>query len=175
MYVFGTLWHIPRYMGRKSSNNNKVLINNSSCDFTVRVVYTRNTITLGIRYIGEGFLIWIIPSTYLSHEVVNWDCIPGFACIGLYFGFPVLWLLYYTCSCPTFYLYSNPPVSCSYDHAMSLPYLISHAVYLLAPARHLAFVSPLAWGVLTPLDPHVQVLELGACGFSQLLIRVAQR
>ena len=28
---------------------------------------------------------------------------------------------------------------------------------------------------LTPLDPHVQVLELGACGFSQLLIRVAQR
>ena len=28
---------------------------------------------------------------------------------------------------------------------------------------------------LTPLDPHVQVMELGACGFSQLLIRVAQR
>ena len=27
---------------------------------------------------------------------------------------------------------------------------------------------------LTPLDPHVQVMELGACGFSQLLIRVAQ-
>ena len=30
-------------------------------------------------------------------------------------------------------------------------------------------------GVLTPLNPHVQVLELGAFGFSQLLIRVAQR
>ena len=29
-------------------------------------------------------------------------------------------------------------------------------------------------GVLTPLDPHVQVLKLEACGFSQLLIRVAQ-
>ena len=27
---------------------------------------------------------------------------------------------------------------------------------------------------LTPLDSHVQVLEFGACGFSQLLIRVAQ-
>ena len=27
---------------------------------------------------------------------------------------------------------------------------------------------------LTPLDSHVQVSELGACGFSQLLIRVAQ-
>jgi len=29
-------------------------------------------------------------------------------------------------------------------------------------------------GVLTPLNPHVQILELRACGFSQLLIRVAQ-
>jgi len=28
---------------------------------------------------------------------------------------------------------------------------------------------------LTPLDSHVQVMELGACGFSQLLIRVARR
>jgi len=27
---------------------------------------------------------------------------------------------------------------------------------------------------LTPLDSHVQVKELGACGFSLLLIRVAQ-
>ena len=30
------------------------------------------------------------------------------------------------------------------------------------------------WGVLTPLDPHVQVSELGDCGFSRLLIRDAQ-
>ena len=28
---------------------------------------------------------------------------------------------------------------------------------------------------LTPLDSHVQVLEFGACGFSQLMVRVAQR
>ena len=34
----------------------------------------------------------------------------------------------------------------------------------------------LAWGVsLTPLDSHVQVMELRACGFSLLLIRVVQR
>jgi len=31
------------------------------------------------------------------------------------------------------------------------------------------------WGVLTPLDPHVQISELETCGFSQLLIKVAQR
>jgi len=31
------------------------------------------------------------------------------------------------------------------------------------------------WGVLTPLDPHVQVSELRACEFFRLLIRDAQR
>ena len=46
----GTLGHISRYMGRMSNNNNKVLINNSSCGFVIRVVYTRITVTWGIRY-----------------------------------------------------------------------------------------------------------------------------
>ena len=41
--------------------------------------------------------------------------------------------------------------------------------HVLIYARHLEFVSPLARGVLTPLDPHVQVLELRARGFSWLL------
>ena len=35
---------------------------------------------------------------------------------------------------------------------------------MLIHARHLAFASPLTWGVLTPLDPHVQVSELGLKG-----------
>jgi len=30
------------------------------------------------------------------------------------------------------------------------------------------------WGVLTPLNLHIQILELGASGFSQLLTRVVQ-
>ena len=54
------------------------------------------------------------------------------------------------------------------------------AIHVLILARHLAFVSPLAWGVLTPLDSHVQVLELGASQYPEpveplLLIRVTQR
>ena len=58
-----------------------------------------------------------------------------FACIGFYFGFPVLWLLYYTCLHP-----ASPPVFYSisllllYNHTMSLPCLISYAVYLLTSA-----------------------------------------
>ena len=35
----GTLGHMPRYMGRMSDNNNKMLINNSSCYFAIRIVY----------------------------------------------------------------------------------------------------------------------------------------
>ena len=44
------------------------------------------------------------------------------------------------------------------------------------PGSPLGFASLLAWGVLTPLDSHVQVLELGASQYSEpveplLLIR----
>jgi len=53
------------------SNNNKMLINNLSCCFTIWVVYTQITVKLGIRYIDEAFLVWKFPSTYLSHETVN--------------------------------------------------------------------------------------------------------
>ena len=52
-------------------------------------------------------------------------CLAMFACIRFYFGFPVLWLLYYTCSCPAFPLVF---------YSISLPWLTSYAVYLLAPA-----------------------------------------
>ena len=46
---------------------------------------------------------------------------------------------------------------------------------VLIYARHLAFASLLTEEFcLTPLNPHVQVSELGACEFSQLLVRVAQ-
>jgi len=79
----GTLGHIPRYMGR-TSNNNKVLINNSSCGFVIRVVYIRITVTWGIRYIDEDFLVWIISSTYLSHGTINLACTARFACIRYY-------------------------------------------------------------------------------------------
>jgi len=44
--------------------------------------------------------------------------------------------------------------------------------YLCTP---LGIRNTTLWGALTPLDAHVQILELKACGFSLLLIRVAQR
>jgi len=55
--------HIPRYIGQ-TSNNNKILINNSLYCFAIRVVYTQIMVTRDIRYTDEGFLIWIIPSMY---------------------------------------------------------------------------------------------------------------
>ena len=56
-----------------------------------------------------------------------------------------------------------------------IPAILEYTLVLIL-VRHLAFAyhSPGEYH-LTPLDPHVQVLELGACGFPQLLIRVAQR
>jgi len=62
----GILGHKPRYMGRLSNNNN-ILINNSLCS-AIRVVYIQITKMWDIRYIDEGFVVQIIPSTYLSHE-----------------------------------------------------------------------------------------------------------
>ena len=79
-------------------------------------------------------------------------------------------------------------------YTMSIPCLISLVIYLFAPVclcsrhdfqcmivirfyrytcAHLCTPSGICittcWGVLTPLDPHVQVQELGAYGFPQLL------
>jgi len=64
-----TTGQIPRYMGQ-TSKNNKILINNSLTYFTIRVVYIQMTITWGIWYRDESFLIWIISSTYLSYEAI---------------------------------------------------------------------------------------------------------
>ena len=75
--------HILKYMSQ-TSNNNKILINNSSCYFAIPVLYTHITVKWGIRYIDEGFLVWIIPSMYLSHEAVIWGCTTSFACIWYY-------------------------------------------------------------------------------------------
>jgi len=40
--------------------------------------------TWGIWYIYEDFLIWIIPSTYQSHESIIWACTTSFVHICIY-------------------------------------------------------------------------------------------
>jgi len=94
----GTLGHIPRYMDTMS-NNNKMLINNSSCYFIIRVVYIQITVTWDIRY------IWGFPYLDYSFNVLilrsyNLGYTPGFivfAFIGFLFKFLflLLLLLYY--------------------------------------------------------------------------------
>ena len=136
----------------------------------------------------------------LLHKLGYTTCLVIITFIRFYFRFPVLWLLCYTYSCPAFPLmfYFSSFLLLSY-HTMNIPCLVSFAVYLLALtclcSRHdfqcifmtwiyrytCAYLSTLSdfriairRGVLTPLDPLVKVSELRACGFSQLLIRVAQ-
>jgi len=51
--------------------------------------------TWDIRYIDENFLVWIIPSAYLSHEAENWGCTAGLA-IFFSSGFTSnFWYYYY--------------------------------------------------------------------------------
>jgi len=154
----GTLIHISGHLGKTSNNNNK------RCQLCVRCMIYQ-----------ECF-------HRLLHRISS------------------LWsLLYYTCSYPVLPLvfYFTSLLLLSY-HTMSSSCLISLAIYLPASvclsSRHgsmmfmiriyrytcayfrtsLGISITTCWGVLTPLDPHVQVLEFGACGFSQLLIRVTQ-
>ena len=96
----GTRGHKPKYMGRMSNNNNNnnnnnnMLNNNLLCYFAIQFVYTQITMKWGIRYIDEGFLIWIMPSTYLSHEAINWACTIGFVCILFYSVLSVISILW---------------------------------------------------------------------------------
>ena len=95
--------------------------------------------TWEIWYIDEGFLVWIIPLTYLSNEAVNWVCTADFAMfpfIGFYFKFLILLLLlYYSClhHALSLMFYSTRLLSLSY-YAMHIPCLTSSTISLLAPA-----------------------------------------
>jgi len=125
-----------------------------------------------------------------------------FAFVRFSFGFLILWLLllYYISLHPVLLLlfYSISLLLLSY-YTMHVFCLISLTISLPAPvclcsrhgfqyilfwfrfintrvlilARHLAFTTPLVGEFLTLLDPHVQISELGAYGFSRLLIRDA--
>jgi len=105
--------------------------------------------TWDIWYINEGFLIWIILSTYISHEAVSRVCTAGFTVfvfIGYYFECMVFFNYYYyiisTYIVP-YYLCSIPPVS-YFDHIIAwiLPtwyHLLSLYLFLYACAHVTAF------------------------------------
>ena len=158
--------------------------------------------TWDIRYIDEGFLFWIIPSTYLFHEAINWVCTAGvavFAFIRFYIDFSV-YDHYYIIVASCF-------ITCVLFHQSLALILLYHEYFLFDITCYLSicfcvlvfttwfsihvYDSNLSihvclsltlfgihhttrWGVLTPLDPHVQIPELETCEFSRLLIKVAQ-
>ena len=70
------------------------LLQTHSCSITLRatqVVWTQMMMAWGIWYIDEGFLVWIIPSTYQSHESTIWACTTSFVHICVYRMLNVLW------------------------------------------------------------------------------------
>ena len=71
----------------------------------------------------------------LLYKLGYTTCFTTIAFIVIFIGFPILWLLYYTCSYPAFSLvfYSTCLLLLSY-HTMNNPCLIPFVVYLHAPA-----------------------------------------
>jgi len=113
-------------------------------------------------------------------------CFVTIVFIRFYNGFLVYIIIYYSCLHHAYHSYSIPPVSCSYciiscvfSAGYRLLYLscscmlvlttqFSMRVYNSNLSIHVSYLcTPLGirittpWGVLTPLDPHVQVSELG--------------
>ena len=54
-----------------------------------QVVWTQVMVTSDIWYIDEGFLVWIIPLTYLSCESIIWACTTNFVHTCIYRMFNV--------------------------------------------------------------------------------------
>ena len=145
-------------------------------------------------WVGRVIIIKCQDNNLLCYSKLGYVTCFGHVCfhwvLHRIFG---LWpLLYYSCLHPILPLvfYSTSLLLLSY-HTMNILYLISLVISLLAPAclypRHsfqymftfqiyrytcVYLCTPFGisitarWRILTPLDPHVQVSEIGAYGFS---------
>ena len=159
----GTLVHISRHLDRTSNNNNK------RCQLIIHCMFCRVFFHRVLLW-TSGFMIIIIIIVFYMLTSCLITCI-------LFHQSPALVILYHTCSLLDITCYLS---ACSCIHVLKTWFLV-HAFWLgfidtrvHIYARHLSFITPLVEEFLTPLDPHVQIPELGACGFSQLLIRDAQ-
>ena len=132
-------------------------------DFLFYEYYRINCFYLALSFVSTCFLFIILSclrTVWLNRLGLWWHEIKvyrwGFPCLDYSFDVLVSW---------------NRNLK-PYNQ-IAYPWLCMTCAY---PCSPLGFASLLAWGVsLTPLDPHVQVMELGACRFSLLRIRVAQR
>jgi len=141
-----------------------------------------------------GFFCLVILSMYQSHKSKVWVCITSFVHICIWH---ITWCLT-VCLCvhiliTRFSIHSFPIRICRYMWArLILDFLLIFVLYwslsvlkclnhftwsctrVLILTRHLAFGMLLVGEFLTPMNLHVQIPELRACKFSQLLIRVTQ-
>ena len=150
----GTLDHISRHLGKTSNNNNK------RCQLWIHCMLC--------RVCFHWILHWISGLWPLLYYGCLHPALPL-----MFYSINLLLSTYSTMCIPclmSFAIY--PPVSaCMFSrHGFQCMFIIQiyryTSVYLCMP---LGISITTRRGVLTPLNPHVQVSELGACGFSQLL------
>ena len=133
-------------------------------------------------YIDEGFLIWIIPLTYLSREPIIWACTTSFVhkCIYHMFNLFITCLIYllhvyvYLCSPYCFLcmlsdsdllIYMIYYRSCKFPLCYLLllvPACLDHITWSCTrvPVMHaIRLYYMCSLGLLTTLDSHVQILK----------------
>jgi len=151
--------HIPRYMSRTSNNNKR-------CQLWIHCMLYPICF---LRILHRTSGLWSLLYYTGSHLVLPL----------VFYSTSLLLLSYYTMSIPclislAIYL---PASAClcsrySFQYIIMIQFYRYTWAYLCTP---LGIHITTRRGVLTPLDPHVQVLELEVCGSSQLLTWEVQR
>jgi len=129
--------------------------------------------TWDIWYIDEGFLVWIIPLTYLSRESIIWACTTSFVHTCIYCMFNLftactftLRTAFYAC----FQFQIHRYIWFTVVPLISLTLFVITCTCILRPhhlitytcichARHLILLYVLVGLRLTTLNSHVQILE----------------
>jgi len=126
--------------------------------------------TWDVWYIDEGFLIWIIPLTYLSRESIIWACTTSFIHTCIYRMFNLFTACTYTLHTAFYVCFQFQIHRYIWFIVVPLipPYVICtcilgphHLIMYMCTcyARHLTLLYVLVGFRLTTLDSHIQILE----------------
>ena len=116
-----------------------------------------------MQYIDKGFLVWIIPSTFLSHEAVNWVLplvLPYLLSLGFTLDFRfIIIILYYNCLHPAL------PLVFYSTSLLILSYYTMHVLFLWAFTLSTCSCMPV---LMTQFSMHVYDSDLSIHMFLSL-------
>jgi len=144
------LVHISRHLGKTSNNINK------RCQLCIRCMLCQVCFH---QVLHQIFGLW---------SLLYYSCLHP-ALPLMFYSTSLLLLSYYTCVFPAWYhlLYIYMlPYACAHDSIFNACLWFRFIDTRVLSMHAIGICITTRWGVLTPLDPHVQFSEFGACGFS---------